>query len=794
MIKKVLLFVFCLFVICNSVSFSQTYKFTGKIKDIKTEKPLSFATVKIIDTAFGTTADQKGEYIIKLGKGYYKAVYTYIGYFSDTANIFIDDKDVERDIFLRPTEIMTGEIEVLGEDPAYDIIRKAIKYKKKFQKELNEYNYEAYSKFVVRSNINPTSDKDSTEDKSKMNIFGILESETKGYFKKPDLEKQIVKSKRETANIRKGFAIPLILNFYDEKIELDSKIPGPLSDDAFDNYEYKLVNITSIDSTRIYKINVTNTSNLIPQFNGNIYIIDSIYALMKVALKTNDAGLPRGIDNLEFIQKFSPYTDKNKKNFWMPTDIEIFADGSFMGIIKFKGEVFTIVSGYNLNEKTPPGIFDDIVVKILPDASKKDSAYWANNQLIKSTSEEKNTFVKIAKDEDKKNKSFYFGLTSLRYGKDFSASWFDAYSFNRVSGHQIGLNLNYNKDFGKFIFNSFLGHGFADKKTKYDVSVQSRLLGDRSLQFNARFFNNLYTIFIPDRTGISVLENTLYSLFYKKDHFNYYYSNGYSLSVHKSIIPQLRLGLNYSQQKQMSADKRSDYSFFRSTREYADNPLISDAFKRTVGFDLRIDPNKYLGIDWGDGEISKFRTTEYPRLLFRFDYSGKNLNSTFENRKYSINIYGQHKFNPYLGIRYRLGGVYINGSVPYQDLAAFQTLKHTEVENTGFSAMDYNEYLGDKLLYFNIENNFGRLLWRNIPYIKSLDLIGFFNAGRSDISSSNKSSLPVYPFNPSTTNGVFMEAGFGIDKILEFARLNLGWRLNKYKEGKNFFIFLSLGL
>ena len=81
MIKKVLLFVFCLFVICNSVSFSQTYKFTGKIKDIKTEKPLSFATVKIIDTAFGTTADQKGEYIIKLGKGYYKAVYTYIGYF-----------------------------------------------------------------------------------------------------------------------------------------------------------------------------------------------------------------------------------------------------------------------------------------------------------------------------------------------------------------------------------------------------------------------------------------------------------------------------------------------------------------------------------------------------------------------------------------------------------------------------------------------------------------------------------------------------------------------------------------
>jgi hypothetical protein len=244
----------------------------------------------------------------------------------------------------------------------------------------------------------------------------------------------------------------------------------------------------------------------------------------------------------------------------------------------------------------------------------------------------------------------------------------------------------------------------------------------------------------------------------------------------------------------MSADKRSDYSFFRSSREYPDNPLISDAFKRTIGFDLRIDPNKYLGIDWGDGEISKFRTTEYPRLYFRFDYSGKNLNSTFENRKYSINIYGQHRFNAYLGIRYRLGAVYINGSVPYQDLTAFQTLKHTEVENSGFSVMDYNEYLGDKLLYFNFENNFGRLLWRNIPYIKSLDLIGFFNAGRSDISTSNKSSLSDYPFNPSVTDGVFMEAGFGIDRILEFGKINLGWRLNNLKSGKNFFIFLSFGL
>ncbi|MCX6165004.1 MAG: hypothetical protein NTU73_09145 [Ignavibacteriae bacterium] len=222
--------------------------------------------------------------------------------------------------------------------------------------------------------------------------------------------------------------------------------------------------------------------------------------------------------------------------------------------------------------------------------------------------------------------------------------------------------------------------------------------------------------------------------------------------------------------------------------------MISDAFKRTIGFDLRIDPNTYYGIDWGDGEISRFRNTEYPRLIFRYDYSGKSLLSTLENRKYSFNFYGQNKFNSYINLKYRFGGVYVNGTVPYQDLAYFQTNIKTEPENMAFTVMDYNEYLGDKLFFLNIENNFGRILWGNVPYIKSLDLIGFFNAGKSDISGSNKLSLSNYPFVTSTTNGIFMEAGFSIDRILEIGRLNFGWRLNKFKEGKNFFVVFSLDL
>ncbi|MBK8981768.1 MAG: carboxypeptidase-like regulatory domain-containing protein [Ignavibacteria bacterium] len=302
-----------IFLIITFLSFksaeSQTYEVSGLISDFKTNKTLEFVTVKIADTTFGTTADRDGKYFIRLKPGAYNLVFSYIGYFSDTAFILIEDKDISRNIFLKPSEILTESINVYGEDPAYEIIRRAIKYKKEFKKNLNEYEYDAFSKFVIRSNQSKLTgvQTDTTKDSNdKMGIYGILESETKGYFKKPDLQKQIVIAKKETANITRGFALPLIINFYDEEVDFNEfKIPTPLSDDAFDSYDYRLTGTTSIDSTQIFVISVINKSESKPQLKGTIYIADSIYSLMRVDLNNNDAARPLGIKNVNFKQKFT---------------------------------------------------------------------------------------------------------------------------------------------------------------------------------------------------------------------------------------------------------------------------------------------------------------------------------------------------------------------------------------------------------------------------------------------------------------------------------------------------------
>lgn len=251
-------FAIILFFITPLIAFSQTYKISGTVSDAKFGEALPFATVKVLDTAYGTVADAKGDFVIYLPNGDYKISFSNLGYFSVVKSVTVNNENQKLDIELNRGGIYTEEIEVFGEDPAYDIIRKSIQYKKKFKSDLTQFDYDAFTKYIIRSNL---AQKDSLSEKDKYGIFGILESETKGYFKAPDNEKQIVKSKKETANIARGFAIPFIVNFYDESVDFgDIKIPGPLNDDAFDSYEYKLRGYTSLDSIKIFKIQVTNKS------------------------------------------------------------------------------------------------------------------------------------------------------------------------------------------------------------------------------------------------------------------------------------------------------------------------------------------------------------------------------------------------------------------------------------------------------------------------------------------------------------------------------------------------------
>lgn len=771
-----------LFLVLSTACFSQTYKVSGKIVDAKNNKGLEYATIKVADSTYGTISDKDGNYFITLGQGKYTIIYSYIGYKTETEEIEIYNEDVKKDIYMNTSGVFTEQIEVLGEDPAYDIIRKVIKTKKQFQENLKNYEYDAYTKMIVRSNQS-VSDKekttDTTTDKKKLGIFGILESETKGYFKRPDQYKEIVKAKRETANITRGFAIPFIVNFYDEKLDFDEfKMPGPVADNAFDNYEYKLLGTTTLDTATVFKIEMTNNSNIVPQLKGTLYVLDKEFTLVKVDLTNNDAARLRAIDNVRFFQKFSNFKDKDNKSFWLPTDNQIEFEGSFLGFVKFAGSVNSIVSNYTLNDKIPAGIFNETVVQVMPDANK-DSMYFAKKQLIQSTEEENKAFRDIEVDQKKKDNAVSFQITQLKFGKYITSQPLQYYYFNRVEGSALNFNLNYRSDFNRIGLDANYTYGLGDKKQKYELRYTQRFLKDRTLNIYGSVFQKLKAANV-EYGGLGRFYNTLTSWFDKNDAVDYYYSTGYELGFNYLPIPQIRIGANFLQSKETSAEKNTDWSILRPEHSYRVNPPINDAFQRVIGVNLRLDPNKYKFIDFGDGNVSRFSDTRYPNLDLGFYYSPKEIGSTFEYRKFTASISGRQYINSLFNIRYKIGGEIATGDVPYQSLLFFPTDPGLTSSAITFKGLKHQEFLGDKLYYVNFENNFGKFIFGNVPFLKNFDFIGFVNAGRMEISDANYNLSAWKGF--SGTDGTYVEIGGGVGRILDIFRVNLAMRLTNVND------------
>ena len=132
--------------------YSQTYTLSGKTTDAQSGEALSYANVRVLNTALGTAANIIGEFEIKLAAGKYSLAASYIGYYSDTIEVNLKENITGIDFLLKKTEILLPEIVILpGENPALEIIRKAIEKKKERNVQLNSYEFEAYTKGLIRT-------------------------------------------------------------------------------------------------------------------------------------------------------------------------------------------------------------------------------------------------------------------------------------------------------------------------------------------------------------------------------------------------------------------------------------------------------------------------------------------------------------------------------------------------------------------------------------------------------------------------------------------------------------------
>jgi hypothetical protein len=784
------------------ITYSQIFIITGKVTDSETGEPLPYVNIKVLNTTLGTAANINGEYEIKIKSGDYNLIASYIGYYSEKTEVSLD-RDLNVNFQLRQTDVLLPEVVILpGENPALEIIRKAIEKKHQRNEKLNSYEFEAFTKGLIRTTDEisakgrtVSAGVDTDDDSVDLKITGILENKSIGHFKKPDQFKEIILARKQSANFPPTINIVtvgrLIQNFYEDDVNFfGGDLPGPISDDALDYYYFFLDQIVYKDERKVFKIFMTPDNQDDPGFEGNVFINDSTYDLIQVELKLNRAANPGGIfDTISIFQQFSNYDD-----IYMPVDYRLFAKGNFLGLARFGFEINTILYDYKINPILSDDLFTKAIVTVLPNADEKDSLYWYSIQTIPNTNEEDKAYNRI---DSLRNVpiSFWdrFEILSERtyLSENFAINGFlNMWRFNRVEGLTPRLGF-YAEDYFDQRLNSSLdvAYGFSDKRLKSDFAIEY-LLGDyRTTSININAYNSIKILFgTSDAYGD--LTASLLALLNKEEFRNYYYSAGFDFNVESEVFPVLALSVGFFNRKDKSAQNNTDFSFFKKDRDYPVNPPIYGASINALTAGFKLDFRDYIE----DGYFR--RRTSFGRSYTTFEGDVTHSNSDwlgsdlgFTTYRFYINSFTRTFRSAFLNIK--LFGMYNDGALPYQDMYALPGNINLLSKSYTFRTLRVNEIFGESVATLNLEYNFRNELFKllKIPGLKDweITLNVFFNSAITEIGSESAALLPV---EIKTLNKPFYEIGFGLGQGILPLQLEFAWKLN-YRGSNNFVVSLN---
>jgi len=778
---------------------AQQFTIRGSVQNIKTNEKLAYANIKLSGSTIGTAANLEGNFELKLKPGKYVLIASYIGYYSDTIAVELNKNITDLKFELRETDLSLPEIVIHpGENPALEIIRKAIEKKKERDEKINSYEFEAYTKGIVRTekDFAPRGGRVSlgvgTSDSTNLKITGILENQSKGYYLKPDNYKEIILARKQSANFPSSINIVtgrrVMQNFYDGDVSFfDTDLPGPLSDNALDYYYFYINKVLALDDKKVYKIYMATESPVDPGFEGSVFITDSTYDLIKVDLQLNRAANIGGIfDTINVFQQF-----RNYDGIFMPADYRIFLKANFLGLARVGFELNSVLYDYKINEPLNSDDFSNAIVTVLPEADKKDSLYWVSSQTIPNTLEEEKAYERI----DSLSKApvtfwdrFSFFSTRTYLSEHLATNGtLNLYHFNRVEGHALKLGL-YANDYFEQRLDSYLdvSYGFSDKRVKTAFGF-TYLLGNYrtySIKFNA--YNNLKTLF-QNYDSYSDFTATLLALINKEEFRDYYYSNGFDLKLTGEVFPVLELSAGFINKTDKSAKVNSNYSFFRKDRSFHPNPEVYETKINALTAGFRLDFRKYIE----DGYFRRRTSLGKSYIIFSGDvaYSNKDLLNSgldFTTYRFYINIY----INTFrtASLRMKVFTMYNNGTLPLQDMYALPGNLNAVSKNFTFRTLRINEIFGDRVTTLTLEHDFRDEIFRflNIRGLRSweISLNLFFNAAITKIGDKSHKLLST---ELKTFSKPFYEIGFGIGQGIIPLQLEFAWKLNH--RGYNNFVF-----
>ncbi|HTI90610.1 MAG TPA: DUF5686 and carboxypeptidase regulatory-like domain-containing protein [Puia sp.] len=380
------------------LSFAGVYatRITGTVRDDKGNS-LPYSSILVKGTTRGVTAGSEGRFVLDLAPGSYTIVCQYVGYTRQEKKITVGGEALVLDFSLTPLQLSMAEVVVRpgGEDPAYDIIRHAIKKRRDYEEPLDSFTCEAYIKTLIRTRKLPKrvlgqviEDKDKKEmgvDSAGKGIIYLSENLTKVAFKRPGKVKLEVLSGRESGSNGYGLGFPTFINFYSNNVVVlsDRLNPrgfiSPIADAALNYYRYKYLGSFFEEGKEVNKIQVIPRRKYEPLFSGTIDIVDGewrIHSLDLLLLKSSQLEI---LDTLQIRQIHAPVSEgggrAGKNAVWQVKDQVVYFTFNIFGI-EAVGNLVNVYNDYDVNPRWKRKFFNNVLVRYDTAVNKKTKAYW----------------------------------------------------------------------------------------------------------------------------------------------------------------------------------------------------------------------------------------------------------------------------------------------------------------------------------------------------------------------------------------------------------------------------------
>ena len=814
----------CLFAI---FCFLQSYGtiVSGTITDAK-GNPLPYASVSIKGTTKGTTANSTGKYSISIAPGNYTIICQYVGYSKSEKSISISAEAQVLDFTLSVQELTLGEVVIKqGEDPAYAIIREAIKKRNYYNEQVDSFTVDVYIKGLLRSRGLPKKflgqdlERNSSDglDSAGKGILSLSESLTRVAYKKPGKMKYEVVSSRSNGG-GFGLSFPLFVNFYQNNVSVfdNSLNPrgfvSPIADGALGFYRFKYEGSFMEDNKMVNTIRVIPRRKNEPLFSGTIQIVEDDWRIYSLDLLTTREYQLEMIDSLKISQIHAPVTS----DIWKTRNQVVYVAVKKLGF-DFAGNFVNVYSDYDLVPAFPKKYFDRIVMKYDSAFNKKDTNYWNLTRPVALENDEKRDFIfkdsinKVFRDSfytrrniDSLNKNrkrltvksfLWSGVSRYHYTKKMTRSYtleplIKKIQYNTVEGLSLHVNqsLLLNPRKGRFVYrlSSRTQYGFSNthlnssgaltiQKKGPSPRVQYLQLsgGKRLLQFNAD-------------NPITPLTNALYTLLAKENYMKLYenwfgkavYFNRYDNGVSWKIEGVF--------ENRLPVENTTDFSFGNKDRLLLPNhpyELTDLPFNKhqalVFGFSMSWQPGqRYIQYPWSKVSLG----SAYPTFELEYEKGVKKLLGSdvdFDKWKFTVFDNINLKLGGEFKYRVSVGGFLNNKSVGIPDLRHFngnQTFANRRYLNS-FQLAPYYKYSNAEKLYglIHAEHHFNGLLSNKIPLFNRLKW--YFVAGTNAFYVSN--------------SNYYVEAFAGVENIFKTFRVDF---INAYQPGTGNKFGVRIGL